>query len=179
MMTKKWLFRLALSTGVYLALGPVLRAQDPLPTGETQAVDPVSPSGHGPFFHDICHKITHVVSKPIEHERVCYSYKEVDRCVTCGAHTPILSNRCPCNDRCPAECSDPNCVKCGKPRMARVLIKTIIIEEVPRPRCEVERVVESVPRHPVLETGAFAPTTAPPAAPPLPAVVPLPPAQSH
>jgi hypothetical protein len=78
----------------------------------------------------------------VKHTCIRYDVKEEDYCTTKCVHSPIFSifcrSCCGKSDCCHDE-TEP-CHQCGHPYTRRVLIKEIVTEEVPTPRCKVERV---------------------------------------
>ena len=73
-----------------------------------------------------------------KHQCVSYDCKEEDFAYTCGAHFPILSKFC--RNCCGCGGGADDCNKCGTPRTRKVLIKVIVTEDVPSPKCRVDRV---------------------------------------
>jgi hypothetical protein len=140
---KRWLTHTAaLAALAWLGLVPLVRAQEK-PRAQAPPPAPECCSSCGP-----CEKVAHPTIEKVPHTRYCYDVKEEHYCYPKGVHSPILTIFC--HDHC-GKCegcqdqADP-CHNCGQPRTRKVLIKEFVTEEIPTPKCQVERVGECTPR---------------------------------
>ncbi|MBY0525075.1 MAG: hypothetical protein K2R98_16845 [Gemmataceae bacterium] len=113
-----------------------------------------------------CKKVAVPVIENAKRTCIRYDCKEEDYCPTKCVHTSIWSRFCgSCcgKDGCGQGGSDPG-HQCGHPRTRKVLIKEIVTEEVPTPKCKVERVSEPCPP---AQTAPVVPAPGEPIAPPV------------
>lgn len=94
-----------------------------------------------------CKRVVSPTVENVKHVRYCYDVKEEDYAYTWGAHIPLLTSKC--RDHC-GQCGscaeEPDtCHKCGCPHTRKVLIKIIVTEQIPTPKCRVDRVPECNP----------------------------------
>ncbi len=94
---------------------------------------------------EVVRKVVHPTTETVKREEVCYDAKEYDyaKAHTFCAH--LWNKICPCAASTGCEETCPSCVRCGKARVRKVLIKKITVEEVEKPKCVVERVVQTAP----------------------------------
>jgi len=125
------------------------------------------PSSGAPNDSTPCKKVACPTMENVKHTCVRYDVKEEDYCATKCAHISIFTRlcQCCCGKGAPGANEAEPCHKCGQPRTRKVLIKEFVTEEVPTPKCRVDRVGESCPAvHPAL-VPAIPAGTKPPAAP--------------
>jgi hypothetical protein len=124
----------ALGMLAVLSTAPLAPAQD--------TAAPCAPFSPSPA--DATHKTVCPVVGNVKHTRYCYDVKEEDYAYTKWVHSPILSIFC--HDHCGkcGGCPDETepCHNCGHAHTRKVLIKEFVPEEVPTPKCKVERVAE-------------------------------------
>jgi hypothetical protein len=135
-----------LAACVGLGEASLSRAQEKLPAPVEPGV-PVNatlpPPGGPTEYSSSCgwfRKCVHPTVENVTHKCVRYDCEEEDYAYTKCAHTPILGRFCDVHCWLCGHHADESCPKCGHPRTRKVLIKEFVPEEVPTPKCQVERV---------------------------------------
>jgi hypothetical protein len=141
---------LALSVLAAALAVPTAHAADAPCAACAPACEPACPAECG-CFREVCKKVCRVVPDVKKTPRNCYSCKCEDFCVL-KCSCPLCRHCCqscqPCSP-CDGGCDAPGyCPRCGRPHVRHLLLKKIVNDECPQPKCVVERVAVLAPCKP-------------------------------